>query len=782
MTTSCSSLNPLRRSERFCHLLHGFVFSLISLLSLFALAARAGAQDYSLNRLSVPPKLRAKRAKAHKAKTTGTPSGYTEEVLYSFCSEVSNNICTDGNYPLASLIEGASGSLYGTTVYGGTGAAAPDSEGGGTVFKVDSTGHESVLYSFCSEGGSSCTDGYAPIASLAQDAVGNLYGMTSFGGAIGLGTVFKVDSTGHETVLHSFCSAAKCTDGALPVAGLFRDASGNLYGTTGAGGNIAANGGQGGGVVFKLDSAGSYTALYTFCSKANCTDGAGPDGVLTQDSAGNFYGTTEFGGANTAANNGQGGGTAFELSSTGRLTVLYSFCSALNCADGLEPNSGLIQDALGNLFGTTTYGGANNPDGSGPYGTVFELNSGGERVLYSFCADYDQTTGYCLDGKTPDAGVIQDSAGTLYGTANGGGANDGGVVFGLNSGGEIVLYSFCSEISGIVCTDGESPIAGLFQDAAGDLYGTTIAGGVNAPASFKLGGGTVFKLATGGGGGGTATVTLTSTPNPSYVDQSVTFSAVVSGSGPIPTGSVTFEEGKTVLGTVTLADGKANFTTAFTTKGTASIVASYSGDANYKAANSKTLKQIVKQYTTGTTLTSSLNPSTYGQAVTFTATVSSAGPTPTGTVTFNDGSKSIGSASLSGGVASITTSTLPVGTLSITASYGGDAASAKSTSAALKQVVDKATSATRIVSSVNPSKVGQKVKFTATVTSPPATPTGTVTFMDGSTTLGTGTLAKGKASYSTSNLSAGSHNITAVYAGTADISGSTSAVLVQTVH
>lgn len=278
-------------------------------------------------------------------------------------------------------------------------------------------------------------------------------------------------------------------------------------------------------------------------------------------------------------------------------------------------------------------------------------------------------------------------------------------------------------------------------------------------------------------------VTLTSTPNRSYVDQSVTFTAVVSGSGPIPTGSVTFQEGKTTLGTVTLANGQTTLATVFKKSGSFSIVADYSGDQNYGASNSNPLTQVVQnQFATTTTLSSSFNPSTYGQPVTLIATVSSVGgPIPTGTVTFKNGSKSLGSATLSDGGAQITTSKLPVGNLAITASYSGDAANKKSTSPNLEQVVNPATSATAIVSSVNPSNAGQTVKFTATVTSPTTVPTGTVTFMDGSTVLGTGNLAKGKASFSTSALSAGSHNITAVYQGTSNITGSTSPVLVQTV-
>jgi len=279
-----------------------------------------------------------------------------------------------------------------------------------------------------------------------------------------------------------------------------------------------------------------------------------------------------------------------------------------------------------------------------------------------------------------------------------------------------------------------------------------------------------------------ATVTLTSSPNPSFVAQSVTFSVTVSGSGAIPTGSVAFKEGTTVLGTATLTSGKATFTITFPSSGTFSIVASYSGDANYSNSNSGALNQVVAQYTTSTALASSLNPSTFGQAVTLTATVSSAGTAPTGTVMFKNGTASLGSATISGGVAKLTKSTLPAGTLTITATYGGDTAHKKSTSKAVSQVVAQATSNTAIASSLNPSTTGVTVKFTATVTSPTTIPSGTVTFMDGSTTLGPGTLVGGKASYSTSSLSTGSHNITAVYKGTVNIGGSTSPVLVQTVN
>jgi uncharacterized repeat protein (TIGR03803 family) len=743
-----------------------YTLILISLLSLFAFTIRGRAQDYTFNRESAPPTVRTKTAKTHRAKIANPASGYSYSVLYSFCSEGGAN-CTDGDEPVAGLIEDSAGNLYGTTELGGANGI-----NFGALFKLDDTGNETVIYSF----GSGAV-GFGPLAGVIEDSDGNLYGTTNGGGADSSGTVFKVDSAGKETVLHSFTGSP---DGVSPAAGLIEDSAGNLYGTTeGGGSNSSANSGFGGGTVFKVDAAGKETVLYNFCSEANCTDGEQPMAGLILDSAGNLYGTTQFGGkSNSNCNGGNSNdtcGVVFKVETTGKETVLYNFCSEANCTDGANPVAGLIEDSADNLYGTTLSGGT-----SGIFGTVFKLDSAGqETVLHSFTGS--------PDGDVPRAGVIEDSAGNLYGTTSDGGANGsadfgqgGGTVFKLDSTGkETVLYSFCSASS---CTDGLQPYAGLFQDSDGNLYGTTSYGGANTGVNGNLGGGTVFKLAAGGGGGLTPTVTLAASPNPAYVDQSVTFSAVVSGSGPTPTGSVTFEEGSTTLGTVSLTDGKASLTTTFTKAGSDTIVADYSGDSNYKAANSKPLHEVVKQYTTSTALASSLNPSKYGQTVTFTATVTSAGPTPTGTVTFKNGSKSIGSATLSGGVAKFTTSTLAVGTLTTTASYSGDAANENSTSPAVKQVVDKASSATTVVSSVNPSKTGQKVTFTATVTSPTTTPTGMVTFMDGSTELGTGTLAKGKAKYSTSTLSAGSHHITAAYEGTADVDRSQSPVLVQTVN
>jgi len=282
------------------------------------------------------------------------------------------------------------------------------------------------------------------------------------------------------------------------------------------------------------------------------------------------------------------------------------------------------------------------------------------------------------------------------------------------------------------------------------------------------------------------TTKVTSSGSPSFINQPVTFTATITSTyGPIPNGeTVTFYDGTAKIGTGTTTSGVAAFSTSTLTVKTHTIKATYPGDATFKAS-SGTVTQVVKLYPSTTSVpTSSLNPSTYGQSVTLRATVASTAPsTPTGTVTFKNGTTSLGSATLNANsVATLTKTNLPAGSLSITAVYNGDSETAKSTSAKLLQTVNQASTTTTVKSSLNPSLLGQSVTFTATVTSPTTTPAGSVTFLDGTNALGTVTLSGGKASYSTSTLSAGSHSITAVYNGTANIRGSTSSPLVQTVN
>ena len=178
--------------------------------------------------------------------------------------------------------------------------------------------------------------------------------------------------------------------------------------------------------MFRLTPRGVETVLYSFCAQTNCADGALPEAAgpsLIVDKRGNLYGTTAAGGANNISFPG-GVGTVFELMPSGTETLLYSFCAQTNCTDGATPTAGLIMDKAGNLYGTTFHGGGTSDDG-----TVFELtHRGTETVLYSFCAQTD-----CGDGALPQAGLIMDKAGNLYGTTVQGGANNflGGVVFQL---------------------------------------------------------------------------------------------------------------------------------------------------------------------------------------------------------------------------------------------------------------------------------------------------------------------------------------------------------------
>jgi uncharacterized repeat protein (TIGR03803 family) len=298
----------------------------------------------------------------------------------------------DGLYPQAGMIRDSAGNLYGTTADGGTYFS-------GTVFKLEQAGTETTLYSFT--GGS---DGAYPYAGLIQDRAGNLYGTTEWGGNYGFGTVFKLEQGGTETILYSFTGGS---DGAQPLAGLIRDPAGNLYGTTWKGGDLPACYGQGCGVVFKLDSAGTETVLYAFTGGL---DGWAPRAGLIRDAAGNFYGTTYAGGAFDL-------GTVFKLDPTGTETLLYSF----HGPDGSQPYAGLIRDEAGNLYGTTPWGG--NPQFCDlGCGVIFKLNATGlETVLHRFCRG--------VDGAYPDAVLTFDASGNLYGTTQQGGTDNAGVVF-----------------------------------------------------------------------------------------------------------------------------------------------------------------------------------------------------------------------------------------------------------------------------------------------------------------------------------------------------------------
>jgi hypothetical protein len=274
----------------------------------------------------------------------------------------------------------------------------------------------------------------------------------------------------------------------------------------------------------------------------------------------------------------------------------------------------------------------------------------------------------------------------------------------------------------------------------------------------------------------------------------VTFTATVTANSPgsgTPTGTATFKDGSIVLGTGTLnASAIATSSTSALGAGNHSITAVYNGDASFSASTSTALTETVSQADTTTTVVSSLNPSVYGQAVTFTATVAAVAPgggTPTGTMTFKDGSTVLGTGTLSSGQAQFTIALLGAGSHPIAAVYNGDASFSASTSTAVTETVNQASTTTRLTASVNPSVHGQSVTFTATVAAVApggGTPTGTVTFKDGSTALAPpATLdASGRATFTTATLSGGNHSITAVYNGDSNYRASTSAKLTQKVN
>ena len=314
-----------------------------------------------------------------------------------------------------------------------------------------------------------------------------------------------------------------------------------------------------------------------------------------------------------------------------------------------------------------------------------------------------------------------------------------------------------------VSTAGVNTITFHSTDVAGNVEG-------NESASFSITSAT--------------TTSLSSSANPSPSGKAVKFTAVVSPTlSGTPTGTVTFKNGTTVLGTKTLSGGAAILSTSALTAGSHSISATYNG-ATYFTGSTTSLTEVIASATT-TTLASSANPSEFGQSVKFTATIGHSGSgTPTGSVQFLNGSVVLGTAPVSGGAAALSTSALTVAAShSIKAIYSGDSNFSGSTSGVFKQQVVKAASSTKVTSSLNPSNSGKSVTFTATVkSSTTGTPTGNVSFMDGATKLGSHALSGGVAAFTTSKLATGNHSITAVYAGNADYTTSTSSVLTQKVN
>jgi uncharacterized repeat protein (TIGR03803 family) len=295
-----------------------------------------------------------------------------ETVLYSFLSGY-------GNRP-DSVIQNAEGALYGTTTYGG-------SYGQGAVFKVDEKGNETVLYSFS---GAAKSYGFDPVG-VVRDEQGNLYGTTETGGQAGgcfgggCGIVFQLDPAGKETVLYSFKGG---TDGGYPSGPIVRDAAGNLYGVTAYGGDLSCLPSRGCGTVFKLNATGKETVLHSFTGKGG--DGAEPWSGLVSDKDGSLYGSTRIGGTGPNCTSDEDGcGTVFKVDKTGKETILHSFSGS--GADLPPIYATLALDEKGNIYGTTPNGGSENCN-SGCGAIFMLDPAGKETILHEFAGGTEGAT------------------------------------------------------------------------------------------------------------------------------------------------------------------------------------------------------------------------------------------------------------------------------------------------------------------------------------------------------------------------------------------------------
>ena len=298
--------------------------------------------------------------------------------------------------------------------------------------------------------------------TVIQATNGRYYGTTAVGGTHGMGNIYELTPGGKLSNFYSFCSLANCADGAQPAASPILGADGNLYGTTAGGGSDALYP-NGSGTVYKMTLDGEITTLYTFCATAPCTDGSTPTGMI-QASDGSLYGSTYFGGSANA-------GTIFQITPTGEFKSLYSFCSRAKCADGQSPNFPPIQGNDGNLYGTMYDGGSGG-------GVFYELTTSGTyKVLYVFC---NSNSGDCPTGSLPNP-IVQDASGNFFGTTDDGGSRGFGVAFEITTADQYTVlenFNFATTYN----------YEGLTLANDGNLYGTTLfaANGTNEGTVIEI--------------------------------------------------------------------------------------------------------------------------------------------------------------------------------------------------------------------------------------------------------------------------------------------------------
>jgi len=392
-------------------------------------AAKRIAQQWSTRALAIASVL----ALCAFATLSAQAQTYKEKILYTFTDT------SDGGMLFAGLISDAKGNLYGTTPIGGT-ATGCNGSSCGNLFRVSKAGKENNIHSF-----KGTPDGAIPLAGLISDARGNLYGTTSQGGTFGAGTVYEVTKAGTEKRLYNFKGKS---DGAKPCSGLLAD-GGNLYGITIQGGKL------GFGTVFKVTNR-KESVVYNFTQFS--FTGTLPCGSLISDMNGSLYGTTYVGGAS-------GLGSVFKVTKTGKEVILHSFTGS---SDGAFPVAGLVSDGS-NLYGTASEGGDLTKCGGSGCGVVFKLSaSNNEIVLHPF---------HGKDGEIPYGTLIQDAQGNLYGTTELGGAHGFGTVFKVTKGGkETVLHSFAGGNDGVapyagLLSDSKGDLYGTTYEGGGDDAG-----------------------------------------------------------------------------------------------------------------------------------------------------------------------------------------------------------------------------------------------------------------------------------------------------------------------
>lgn len=665
----------------------------------------------------------------------------TEQTLHSFTSG------HDGALPQFFLIQGSDGNFYGTT----TGRDVDY----GAVFKISGTGAFTVLHKFT--GGS---DGEFPLGGVVEGPDGNYYGTSS--GGPNPGTVFKVTSSGGFTVIHSFCSSVdsygNCLDGNSIHAGLVLGSDGNFYGSTEAGGAYAQTGCLGGcGVLYKITPSGTLTVLHEFCSVTDdygdCADGDLERAVLLQGSDGDFYGVTQYGGT---YNNCDGGcGIIFKMSRSGEFTTIYNFTGLL---DGFYPITTFVEGSDGKMYGTSFEGGT-NLCGTMGCGSVYSVDSTGTFDLIGL---------FGINAISPEAGLALATDGNFYGTLINGGADNHGIVYLITPAGDInTVYDFAN-------SNDFTPIGGVMQGSDGQFYGTTQYGG-------QFDWGTVYKLSQSPSLPAPVQLSLSESQIPLGASVTLSWKVLNAFSTTLQQCYAYVQSSPTGAGSWT---GKQSGTHDASTKlftGSAIIAPTHAGIYTYAlTCGGQESGFATLQYGDGSTASLIASPAsvTIGQPVNLKATVTGAGPTPTGKVNFLIYGDLIGSAALNGsGVATFTGSTNgePPGTYPLTASYMGDATYLSSTAPSDVSLAKAPTGITLGASPMGVTPPGT-VTLTATVqrsaSGAVGIPSGTVTFVVDrySYTVGTATLnASGVATIaaSTKGIPAGSFEVTATYNGDA---------------